>query len=169
VPVASAGAPALAVSVPRRDPQADAGEPEPRLASFEDVVALARDCREMSLANHLMKDLHLVRFEAGRIEVRPAERASAKLTGQLAKFLQDRTGERWMVSVSQEEGDETLHERATAREAAKRSAAMEHPLVQATLRSFPGAKLIDRRDRPGGVAEAAGDDHTQAEEGEDPS
>jgi DNA polymerase-3 subunit gamma/tau len=168
-PASAAGSPALAVSAPRQDPRADASEPELRLASFEDVVALARDCREMSLANHLMKDLHLVSFEVGRIEVRPAEGASAKLAGQLAKFLQDRTGERWMVTVSQEDGEATLHDRAAAKESAKRAAAMEHPLVQATLRSFPGAKLIDRRERPGGPAEATGDEPRRAEEGEDPS
>ncbi len=139
----------LAVGAPQALPQEEQREPEPRLSSFEEVVALAGACREMSLANQLMKDVHLVHFEPGRIEFRPGERASAKLAGELGKFLQAQTGQRWMVTLSQAEGSATLQAQAAAEEADKRSAAMQHPLVQATLRTFPDAKLVARRERPG--------------------
>ena len=81
-----------------------AGEPiseaarDPRLESFEAVVALVRAQRETILANHLERDLHLVHFEPGRIEFRPAEAAPRNLAGQLGALLQAATGARWMVS-----------------------------------------------------------------------
>ncbi len=143
------GQSALAVGAPQAQPQEQQSEPELRLSSFEEVVALAGACREMSLANQLMKDVHLVHFEPGRIEFRPGERASAKLAGELGKFLQAQTGLRWMVTLSQAEGRATLQAQAAAEEADKLSAAMQHPLVQATLRTFPDAKLVARRERPG--------------------
>ena len=133
------------------DPAPEEPEPTPGPAarmpeSFPEVVELVRARRETILANHLANDVHLVRFEPGRIELRPAARAPAMLAGQLGEFLHKATGERWMVTVSKEAGDAPLGEQARAREARLREAALEHPLVKAAMDAFPGAKLVDRRD-----------------------
>ena len=121
----------------------------PELHSLRDIVALARARKEMSLANHLLKDVHLVHLEPGRLEFRPDSRAPAKLASLLSQFLQEATGARWMVSVSGEDGAPSLFEQDQAEEAEKRAAMMAHPLVQATLETFPGARLVARRDKPG--------------------
>ena len=131
---------------PTDDPVADTAQ-EPRLESFEAVVALVRARRETILANHLERDLHLVRFESGRIEFRPAEGAPRNLAGQLGALLQDATGARWMVSVSGEPGADSLATQKIQRKAELDQAALRHPLVQAALEAFPGAKMVDRRDR----------------------
>ncbi len=133
------------------DPAPEEPEPAPGPAarmpeSFPEVVELVRARRETILANHLTNDVHLVHFEPGRIELRPAARAPAMLAGQLGEFLHKATGERWMVTVSKEAGDAPLGEQAHAREARLREAALEHPLVKAAMDAFPGAKLVDRRD-----------------------
>ncbi len=117
----------------------------PAPASFPEVVALVRARKESILANHLDDDVHLVRFEAGHIELRPSERAPRNLAGRLGDFLQDATGVRWIVSVSQAPGEPPLREQARTRETALRDAALAHPLVQAAMQAFPGAKLVDRR------------------------
>ena len=144
---------AQAALAPRLLPDPAPEEPEPAPGpearmpeSFPEVVDLVRACRETILANHLTNDVHLVRFEPGRIELRPAARAPAMLAGQLSEFLHKATGERWMVTVSKEDGDAPLGEQARACEAALREAALEHPLVKAAMDAFPGAKLVDRRD-----------------------
>lgn len=121
---------------------------------FAAVVAMARAERAMSLANHLERDVHLVRFEPGRIEFRPASRAPAQLASDLTKFLNAHCADRWVVSLANSGGNETLAARAEAAESAKRDEAMAHPLVQAALEAFPGAKLVARRDKADGpVAE----------------
>jgi len=120
--------------------------------SFLEVVNLVRAHKETILANHLEQDLHLVRFEPGRIEFRPGSQAPRNLAGRLGAFLQDATKTRWMVSVSQDPGEASIGDQARAREARLTEAALQHPLVQAAMETFPGAKLVARRDSPGAVA-----------------
>ena len=55
--------------------------------------------------------------------------------------LSARTGERWAVLVSGEPGEPTLAEQQKAADAEALVAAAEHPLVRATLDTFPGARL----------------------------
>ena len=118
--------------------------------SLPEVVALARAERAMSLANHLEKDVHLVSFERGRIEFRPSSRAPGKLAGELAGFLSNLCGERWVVSLASNGGAPTLAATAEAQETAKRELALAHPLVQAALGAFPGAAVVARRDKTSG-------------------
>jgi DNA polymerase-3 subunit gamma/tau len=132
---------------PAGEPVAEAPQ-ERQLDNFEAVVALVRAQRETILANHLERDLHLVRFEPGRIEFRPAEAAPRNLAGQLGALLQEATKSRWMVSVSGEPGAPPLAEQARQRKTELDQAALRHPLVQAAMTAFPGAKMVERRDRP---------------------
>jgi DNA polymerase-3 subunit gamma/tau len=163
---APSGGPRAALAAqpsPHDLPDSEAASPAtgPAPASFPEVVALARARKETILASHLDNDVHLVRFEEGRIELRPSERAPRNLAGRLGDFLQQATGARWVVSVSQEAGAPPLRDQARAYEDALRAAALAHPLVQAAMQTFPGAKLIDRRGAP------AGGGPEQASEGDD--
>ncbi len=58
-------------------------------------------------------------------------------------MLLEATGERWTIALSREAGEPTLAEQGHAADAARRTAAAEHPLVRAILEAFPGA-VIDR-------------------------
>jgi DNA polymerase-3 subunit gamma/tau len=149
----SAGNTALAE--PRSAP-APRDEPAPgvRLRRFEDVVALAGERREIALKTALERDVRLVRFEEGGIEFSLAEGGSRNLPNELKRFLDDATGRRWAVALSSESGEATLHERRQALERERRSDAEGHPLVQAVLSRFPGAKVVDVRVRGGEGAEA---------------
>ncbi|MEJ1994571.1 MAG: DNA polymerase III subunit gamma/tau [Limibacillus sp.] len=124
-------------------PQASAQAAQPlSLSSFEEVVALVGERKEAVLASQLAQEVHLVRFEPGRIELRPTERAPRDLTGRLGRLLTEWTGRRWMVSVSGEEGQPTLADRKASHEAAARDALLQEPLVKALLNAFPGAALV---------------------------
>ena len=166
-PSALAAEPVPAESVPA-EPQPgleaapqDAPQHAPRHApqpqSWRDLVALVRARREGMLANHLERDVHPVRFEVGRVELRPRDEAPRNLAGQLGRLLEDWTGERWVVSVSSEAGEATLHEQRQAERAQQREAALRDPLVQAVLETFPDAELTALRDA------APGDDTTDAD------
>jgi DNA polymerase-3 subunit gamma/tau len=111
------------------------------------VVELVVAEREAILARHLTDDVHLVRFEPGRIELRPTDQAPRDLAGKLGRLLQERTGRRWLVSVSGEPGQPTLRRQRDEAEAKARDAALRDPLVQAVLETFPGAKLVARREK----------------------
>jgi DNA polymerase-3 subunit gamma/tau len=133
-------------------------EPQPmatptlRLARFEDLVALAAERRDLQLKVALERDVRLVRFEDGQIEFALADGASRALASDLTRRLFEWTGRRWVVAVSSQQGEATLHERAKARDAERLTGAAAHPLVRAVLEQFPGAAIVDVRDNAPGAA-----------------
>jgi DNA polymerase-3 subunit gamma/tau len=126
--------------------------------SFEALVELVL-AHEPILGAVLHNSVHLVRFEAGRLEFRPERTAPANLAPRLTTLLSEWTGRRWALSVSNEEGAPTLAEAAKRRTADRRSEAEATPLVQALLKSFPGAAVDEVRDviadESGGAAPAS--------------
>ncbi|MEM8986564.1 MAG: DNA polymerase III subunit gamma/tau [Pseudomonadota bacterium] len=119
---------------------AAAAPAKPQLATFKDLVRLAGSKRDLHLKQELETYVHLVAFEQGRIEFRPADGAPADLAGRLSRRLQDWTGDRWVVSVAARAGGEDTLRSARDREV------MNDPLVQKALELFPGAQIDVVRD-----------------------
>jgi DNA polymerase III subunit gamma/tau len=117
----------------------------PRLASFEDAVALARAKRDIQLVESLEREVRLARFEQGSIAFTPVEGAPSGLAQRLARRLQEWTGERWMVALVAGSTAPTLREAAEARDAERASGAASHPLVRKVLDRFKGARIVDVR------------------------
>jgi DNA polymerase-3 subunit gamma/tau len=118
---------------------APASTPLPQ--SFREAVELFEMRREVGVRAQLYNNVHLVHFERGRIEIRPNQHAPRDLASNTASMLTNWTGERWVVSVSQETGDPTLAEQAAAEEQRRVDAAETLPLVQAVKSAFPGASI----------------------------
>jgi DNA polymerase III subunit gamma/tau len=135
-PVATATAVAAPVPAP-------VATPDP--TSLAEVVELLGARREAMLRAQLVNDVHLVQFEPGRIELRLGAAAPAELPNRLSRFLNETTARRWMVTVSGEGGEATLHQQAEDAEAGARAAAEAHPLVRAVLDTFPGAAIAEVR------------------------
>ncbi len=137
------GPPAMrAVAAPQ--PQASPApqvDDTPRLASFREVAALVADRREPMLHGHLVHSVHLVRFAPPVIELRPQPEAPRDLAPRLAALLLQVTGTRWTIALSGAAGEPTLAEQGSAADAARRASAADHPLVQAILAAFPGARI----------------------------
>jgi DNA polymerase-3 subunit gamma/tau len=123
------------------------------LQSFEDLVALAAEKRDLAMKSALERDLRLVRFEDGRLEIGLEASAPKTLTGELSKKLANWTGRRWMVIVSAESGLPSLHAQAQTRKTELKDGVRGDPLVQAVLTRFPGAEIVDVR-TPGGTPAA---------------
>ena len=127
--------------------------PPPRLRSTRRrkisprLVALFERRREMLLRSHLVSNIHLVSFEPGRIEFRPAEAAPRDLANRLGQLLGEWTGMRWVVAVSQAAGAPTLATQQAERDSLLRNEVAAHPLVRAVLETFPGTTIASVRDR----------------------
>jgi DNA polymerase-3 subunit gamma/tau len=124
----------------------EAVEAAPNPDSFAAVVALLGERREAILQAHLRNNVHLVRFEPGRIEIRPDEHAPRTLANRLGALLSDWTGRRWVVAISGEPGEPTLGEQDAAKDRQDRAEITAHPLVQAVMATFPGAAIETIRD-----------------------
>ena len=141
-------APAYTAPQAETQPEPSAGtELDAPPQSFNEVVALFERRREMLLRSHLVSNIHLVWFEPGRIEFRPAEGAPRDLANRLGQLLGEWTGMRWVVAVSQAAGAPTLATQAAERDTALRNEVEAHPLVRAVLEAFPGATIASVRDR----------------------
>ena len=137
---AQAARPAVARVAPAPQPEG------PRLTRFTDVVALADARRDIGLKMALEREVHLVRFEEGRIEFRLAEGGRPGIANDLARALDAWTGRRWIVALSKEAGEPTLDATARAATQTRHENAAAHPLVREVLARFPGAQIIDVRD-----------------------
>ena len=133
--VAIEESPRPAPSMSQADPAVQSLAP----LSFGDIVALADAQGDLILRTNLVRHVHLVHFEPGRIEFRPGPQAPTNLANRLGARLTEWTGRRWVVSVSGEAGAPSLEQQAQAAIDAEREAAERHPLVQAALAAFPGS------------------------------
>ncbi|CAH2402543.1 DNA polymerase III subunit gamma/tau [Mesorhizobium escarrei] len=135
--------PMPAAFVPAPEPVADA--PSVPVKSLADIVALADAQRDMAFKVLVKRCVRLVRIEPGRIDVSLTDDAPKMLLNDLTAKLRAWTGRSWLVSLSKEEGGQTLAEmESTKRENALLDAKSD-PTVAAILARFPGARIIDVR------------------------
>src|SRR5205823_12145517 len=158
------------VSAVAAQPSAAVPAPLPNPKSFTDVVALLETRREARLVHHLMHHVHEVRCEPGLIEFRPELQAPPYLAARLSEFLGRWTGRRWIASVSRDEGKPTLAAQKAANADTLRAEAERNPVVQAIMKTFPGAKLEavrrkgEDRSLVAGLGGVAADEPPPAEE-----
>lgn len=112
-----------------------------RYPSFEHVVELIRQHRDGLLLEYVKTYLRLVSYQPGRITIQPTADAPKDLAARLGQQLQNWTQARWIISLENDGGGDTITELENAAENALRAKASEHPLVQAVLESFPKAKI----------------------------
>ena len=129
--------------------------PETAYVTFDQVVALIRDKRDMKLLFEVETTLRLARYTPGRIEFEPAPNAAPDLAARLGQRLQSWTGTRWGVSVVSSGGQPTIAEELDRAENAAKAEAMTNPLVQAVLTAFPGARITQIRTPEALAASAA--------------
>jgi DNA polymerase-3 subunit gamma/tau len=116
-----------------------------RISSFPALVALAGEKRDLLTKAALEADVRLVRIEDGRLEVTMERSAARTLINDLSRKLEQWTGRRWAVVVSNEAGQPTLREQNEAQKNQRERAAESDPRVQEVLARFPGAKVVEVR------------------------
>ena len=115
--------------------------------SFAEVAALFSDKREGILAVQLRTQVSPVKFEAGRIELRPHKNAQNDLAPKVARLLSEWTGRRWTVTLNlTDPAQPTLSEQEVIAEHKRREDAANHPLVRAVLMAFPESAIEVVRD-----------------------
>ena len=156
-PVSSAPAsPARASAVPRGSAEASArpqaapmaeqqSAPALRITNFPQLVALAGEKRDLMTKGALEADVRLVRIEDGRLDIALERNAARTLVNDLSRKLEQWTGRRWTVIVSNEAGQPTLRSQNEQAKNARERAAEADPRVQEVLSRFPGAKVVEVR------------------------
>ncbi len=117
------------------------GQPVDDIKTPEDLVAVLEASGAMALASQVFLYAHPVKLEKGFFEFRPAEGAPADMAQNLTRALKTATGERWMVSVSTQDGAPTLSQAKEQAAQAEIDEARAQPLVAQILEIFPDAHL----------------------------
>jgi DNA polymerase III subunit gamma/tau len=126
-------------------PAMDAAPAPLRIASFPELVALAGDKRDLLTKAALEADVRLVRIEDGRLEVALERSAARSLVNDLSRKLEQWTGRRWTVIVSNASGQPTLRSQNEVARNQRERAAEADPRVQEVLARFPGTKVVEVR------------------------
>jgi DNA polymerase-3 subunit gamma/tau len=106
---------------------------------------LASDKRDIQTKLALERDVRLVRFEDGTLEIALEPGAAKTLVNDLSRKLQTWTGRSWMVVISREPGAPTLKSVADVKKAELEVGVRADPLVKAVLERFPGAEIVGVR------------------------
>jgi DNA polymerase III subunit gamma/tau len=145
----SSGSAARAEATARPQAVASAQEqqsaPARALRSFPELVAFASEKRDLMIKGALEADVRLVRFEDGRLEIALEPHAPRALVSDLTRKLEQWTGRRWTVIVSNAPGQPTLREQNLAAKGQREAAAEADPRVREVLARFPGAKVVEVR------------------------
>ena len=127
-------------------PRAAAQSALPDPQTFEAMVALIDDKREIALKLDVERYVRPVAFRSGALTFEPAQGTPPDLARKLASRLKDWTGRTWLVAANGQGGGETLIEQERKAREQTRAEVEADPFIRSVLEAFPGAKLGEIRD-----------------------
>ena len=126
----------------------------PAPQTFEDVLALIDERRDIALKLDVEKFVRPISFRPGAIEFEPAPGAPATSRNGWSARLKEWTGEPWLIAAQGGGGAETLVERQTRRERPSPRRRGGRPLRPGGDEGLPGRR--DRGRAPGRLRGAGG-------------
>jgi DNA polymerase-3 subunit gamma/tau len=124
--------------------QTDLDQPNPamvQLTSLTSIVDLAETNGEMLLAARIRNHVRLVSLKPGNLQMALTGAVPDELASDIARFLSQWTGQRWLVSLSEFGGEETLAENQRESDEKFRDTITSEPIVARILDIFPGASI----------------------------
>jgi len=113
------------------------------IRSFSDLVAIVSKNRDMELKYDLERNVKLVRFEYGKIDINFNEDLNKDFIKKLSQNLFKWTNKRWIITLSKENGEKTLYEKEIESKKDLLDSEKENPVYKKILNTFPDADLID--------------------------
>jgi DNA polymerase-3 subunit gamma/tau len=120
----------------------------PNPQTFEEVLQLISDKRDIGLRVDVERFVRLVAFRPGAITFEPAPNAPGDLVRKLSMKLREWTGQRWLIATEGGGGAETVMERDSRERDAAKARLQANPFVAQVLQTFPGAEITAVRAKP---------------------
>ena len=111
--------------------------------SFEKLVEIANHKKEIELKFDLERNVRVVKFEKGKIDISFNEKLSKNFVRSLTEKLKLWTGERWIISLSKETGKSTIFENKEIYKKKLLHEALESEVYKKIKEIFPDAELSD--------------------------
>ncbi len=132
--------------------------------SFEDVVRMVDERRDIALRLDIEKYVRPISFRPGAITFEPVPGAPANLAQRLVMRLKEWTGQQWLVAAEGGGGAETMLERQKRARIEAYEQALAEPFVQAVMAAFPGTELVEVRQMATPEPAAPSDEDTEEED-----
>ncbi len=113
------------------------------IKTFEDLISIADKNKEVELKYDLERNVKLVNFAKGKINITFNEKLNKNFIKILTEKLLKWTGERWIISLSKEEGAKTYYEKGITEKENRLNKEKNNELSKKIEAFFPDAKLID--------------------------
>jgi DNA polymerase-3 subunit gamma/tau len=109
--------------------------------SFEKLVEITNNKKEIELKFDLERNVRVVKFETGKIDISFNEKLSKNFVRSLTEKLKLWTGERWIISLSKETGKNTIFENKESYKKKLLQDALESEVYKKIKENFPDAEL----------------------------
>ena len=119
---------------------------EPKLESvktFDDLIKLVSKDKEADLKYDLEKNVSLVKFSDGKIDICFSEKLGKNFIRNLSEKLLKWTGKRWVISLTQKKGNKTLAETKLKDQKDFLEQEKKGKLFKNFIKNFPDAELIE--------------------------
>ena len=110
------------------------------------MIDLTNKKKEVELKYDLERNVKLVSFEAGKIDISFNEKLNKNFIKNLTEKLLLWTGKRWIISLSKNNGEKTIYEKNLEAKSNKLYEEKNSVTAKKILSSFPDAKLIEVED-----------------------
>ena len=111
--------------------------------SFEDLLKICDEKKEIKLKYELEKNVNLVSFEKQRIEISFNDVLDKEFIKILSSKLYEWTGNRWIIALSKEKGQLSIKEKKINLKKNQLEEAKKSKVYNQVMKSFPDAELID--------------------------
>ena len=116
------------------------------ITNFKDLIDLANNEKEVELKFDLERNVKLVSFNKGKIDISFNEDLNKNFIKNLTEKLLLWTGERWIISLSKNAEAKSLYEQNIEHKSSKLAEFKKSELAKQIEEAFPDAKLVDIKD-----------------------
>jgi DNA polymerase-3 subunit gamma/tau len=113
------------------------------ITSFQDLINLSHKEKEIELKYDLERNVKLVSFNRGKIDISFNEKLNKNFIKNLTEKLLSWTGERWIISLSKNNNVKSIYEKNQEEKNIMIEEFKKSKVAKDIQKVFPDAKLID--------------------------
>ncbi len=113
------------------------------IKSFEDLIKLSSKKKEIELKYDLERNVNLIKFSQGKIDIAFNENLSKNFVRNLSEKLLEWTSKRWVITLAQGKSQKTFAETKTIKKNQQLEEEKKNDLYKKFKNIFPDAELVD--------------------------
>ena len=113
------------------------------ITNFQDLINKATSEKEIELKYDLERNVKLVSFNRGKIDISFNEKLNQNFIKNLTEKLLLWTGERWIISLSKNNNAKSMYEKNLEKKSSQLETFEKSDISEQIKKAFPDAKLID--------------------------